>query len=302
MVVPLYNHVRYIECCLDSIRNCGYRPLEVLVLDDGSTDNSFEVAQAWAGRCVEQGMKFHVARQTNQGLPKTLNRLVARAAGQFILIIASDDYLLPGGVDLRVGALLAHPSWLAVFADAIVVDEAGRKIHESALRDLLRSDKRALANPRTIAMELILRWGVPGGTLLVRRSAYDPVVGVGPYDESLPFEDRDFHLKALARRGVGFIDSTVSAYRLHGENFSRLKDPQALGPFYYGLYRCEITNARRHRGMARLALWLSAQRALDAARRCRGDRGLSPVLRIVLGKALSLLYWVHRLWGWIRRG
>lgn len=294
VVIPLFNHARYVERCLTSLMESGYRPLEILILDDGSTDNSFEVVQAWNARHSDPDVVVVLTRQPNQGLTRTLNRLVTRAAGEFIQVIASDDYLLPDGLHARVEALQDHPQWLAVFGDAIVVDEAGRKVHASALTDLLGSSKRALANPRAIAMELILRWGVPGGALLVRRSAYDSAVGVGLYDETLPFEDRDFHLKALARGGVGFIDRTVSAYRQHPGNFFNVTDPKRRSEYLHGLHRCEQANARLFKGPARLALWLSAQLALDLSCQALGKRWLHPVVRKAIRLTLKLLYHFHQ--------
>ncbi|MHB8522753.1 MAG: glycosyltransferase [Limisphaerales bacterium] len=294
VVIPLFNHARYVACCLTSLMDSGYRPLEILILDDGSTDNSFEVVQAWSARHSDPDVVVRLTRQPNQGLTRTLNRLVTRANGEFIVLLASDDYLLPGGVGWRVEALQNHPQWLAVFGDGMVVDEAGRKVHESWLTDRLGANKRALANPRAIAMELILRWGLPGGALMVRRSAYDPAVGVGLYDETLPFEDRDFNLKALARGGLGFIDRTVSAYRQHPQNFFKVKDRERLAGYYRGLYRCEHANVRLFKGPARLALWLSSQVALDLSQRAVGNRGLHPAVRKAIKLTLKVLYQCHR--------
>jgi hypothetical protein len=149
-----------------------------------------------------------------------LNRLVAQSKGEYLTLVASDDALLPGGLAKRVGVLEEHPEWLAVFADSIVVDENGQKILSSGLTQLYRysARPRVLLNNRLIHLELILRWTVPGPGLLTRREAYDPLQGVGLYDEGMAVEDRDFYLRLLGKEALGFVNATVAAYRVHGGN------------------------------------------------------------------------------------
>jgi len=75
----------------------GYPNLELHFIDDGSTDRSFDIALEWRERHTHRlPGGIHMARQANEGLTRTLNRLTARAKGEFITMLASDDALLAG--------------------------------------------------------------------------------------------------------------------------------------------------------------------------------------------------------------
>jgi glycosyltransferase involved in cell wall biosynthesis len=218
IIVPLYNHAHYIEVTLESFVNEGHPNLEVVIIDDGSKDDSFAVAQAWLECHPNVFTNTSLERQENAGITKTLNRLLARANGEFITMVASDDLLLPGGIQARLVALERRPDWLAVFGDATVIDAEGRETASSALRKLNRANIKALVSDKFRTQELILRWSVPGPVLLARRQTYDPVHGLGGFNESRFLEDRFFYLQLLARKSLGFVENRVAAYRMHGQN------------------------------------------------------------------------------------
>ena len=179
VLVPAFNHQDFIESCLDSIVESAYVPLEILIIDDGSVDDTYARACAWGEINSHRVMRVIVRRQENQGLTRTLNALVASAEGEFVTVLASDDELEPDGIQLRVSALQQHPEWLAVFGDCSIIDAAGHQQSLSALASESHAHFPALMNPRRIARELILKWYLPGPAMLARRTAYDPIVGVG---------------------------------------------------------------------------------------------------------------------------
>jgi glycosyltransferase involved in cell wall biosynthesis len=238
IIVPLYNHARYVEATLESFRTEGYPALEVVIIDDGSTDNSFEVARNWLKAHPNAFKNVVLERQENRGITKTLNRLVSLSHGAFITMVASDDLLLPGGIQARLEALQARPDWLAVFGDARMIDQNGATLAESALRKINRANKKALLNDALRTQELLLRWSVPGPVLLTRRSAYNFDQGVGLYNEDIFLEDRDFYLRLLSRNALGFIDTAVAAYRWHPRNSFRLK--VNLLRSYEAIYQSEL--------------------------------------------------------------
>jgi len=265
VIIPMYNHAQYVRQCLDSLLTEGWPNLEVLVLDDGSKDNSFEVVQQWREEHPQAFQRFELNRQENQGLTKTLNRLVGMSRGEYVTLVASDDYLLPGGLAIRVQALQQNPDWLAVFGDCVVVDANNTRVKISALTQIYPRSARpeALLHRHLINLELILRWSVPGPGLLLRETAYDPTSGIGKYNEELIIEDRDFYLRLLSRNALGFIKTTVAAYRWHPEstvnsNIDR-KRRQCLD--------LSISAARivwAFRGIERIALWIDAQKQATA--------------------------------------
>lgn len=221
VLIPMFNHAQYVKRCLDSLVEDGWDNLEVLVMDDGSSDNSFEVAKAWRDAHPSSFVRFDLNRQENQGIPRTLNRLVSSARGEYIVILASDDYLLEGGIAARVKALEENPAWSAVIGDTFIVDPSGQILDTSGAIGFAKRPPWVFDRPQTLRRELLLRWWSPGPSIMLRRRAYT-TSQVGPYDETFSIEDRDYYLRLIAQDGLGFVRYPVSAYRV---NPTRLAAP-----------------------------------------------------------------------------
>ncbi|GBR74966.1 glycosyl transferase GTA-type super family [Candidatus Termititenax aidoneus] len=90
VIVPVYNQSKYLPECLDSLLEQTYKKLEIIIVDDGSTDNSAEVAERYARR----DSRFKLVRhQANQGLSQARNTGLSRAIGQYVHFLDGDDYL-----------------------------------------------------------------------------------------------------------------------------------------------------------------------------------------------------------------
>lgn len=275
VLVPAFNHARFIEECLESIRTETYPAKEIILLDDGSSDDTFELASAWLETHAHCFERVQALRQPNQGICKTLNRLVSHARGEYVTLLASDDALLEGGIDRRVRILEENADWLAVFGDAELMGPRGERLASSAMESLYRSDKRMLRNPPSMAKELLLHWAVPGPVLLLRRTAYDPVLGVGLYSEDLAVvEDRDFYLRLLATRRLGFVDQPVAKYRIHTNNLSGQPE-QKPAMLRDHLLSC-TRNLARFEGFDRFCLALNVD-GITHYVRAREKRGIPAV-------------------------
>jgi glycosyltransferase involved in cell wall biosynthesis len=220
VLIPMYNHDKYIRECLDSVLNEGWTNLEVLIVDDGSKDESYQIAQQWFSEHQEVFVRFELVKQENQGLTKTLNKLIAMAQGEYVTLLASDDMLISGGVQARVKALEKHPHWLAVFGDCTVIDSDGKQIFSSGISELWDRPARkdSLLNKKLLPYEIVLHWTIPGPVLMLRRSTFDCI---GYYDEQLIVEDRDFYLRLALQGYLGFTDVLVAKYRTHPTNSYR---------------------------------------------------------------------------------
>jgi glycosyltransferase involved in cell wall biosynthesis len=218
VIVPLYNHAAYVRQCLDSIAAEGYPELEVVVLDDGSKDDSYAVAAAWFAEHGAQFRSWQLLRQENKGICTALNRLILASAGTYVLPIASDDRLLPGGIAPRVEMLEKHPRSLAVMTNVRIIDDANNVLTDEGLFHYFRMSKPHLLDARSRPAEILLNT-MGGPLLMVRRSAYVGPDGIGLYDEAMSFEDRDFFLRILARpEGLLYLDKVVAEYRIHADN------------------------------------------------------------------------------------
>jgi len=219
VLIPAFNHERFVQRCLDSVLEDPYPAKELIIIDDGSTDGTGERIADWvATHCMELPIEY--VRRENRGIAATLNELVARASGEFLRPGASDDYLLPGGLDAQVRYLLAHPCRGAVIGDSVVVDQDGNKVHDSGMCDLHGANKSLYRSDDGIRRAVISQWAIGGPVALIRKSALDTV---DRWSEGLRIEDWDLFLRLAARDALGFIDVSVCAYRLHGTNLSKTR-------------------------------------------------------------------------------
>lgn len=223
VIIPIYNHSQFIKQCLNSIYEEDYSTLELIIVDDGSQDLSFEIAKEWCDENKDRFERIHIEKQQNQGICKTLNKLILLAKGEYVLPLASDDYLLVSGINARIDALKLNPKWLAVIGDTVMVDEESTVIAGSGITHYGGS-KKNLLNAKMISREILLRWPIPGPIFMARKKAYDSILGVGLYDENMFGEDADFYYRLLQKNGLGFIDHPVSCYRIRELNTSRNRD------------------------------------------------------------------------------
>jgi glycosyltransferase involved in cell wall biosynthesis len=285
IVVPLFNHAEFVTDLLESVQADDYPNLEVVILDDGSTDASRQVVEAWI---PSSAIRIQLFSRPNRGLTRTLNELVALARGVYLVPIASDDRLLPGGIRSRVEWLRRNPWSRAVFGDCTVIDERGEMVTSSALVDLFKADKQRLALDTTA--EIIRHWSVPGPALMVEREA---LITIGGYDESLRVEDWDLYLRMAARGWLGFFDEQVAAYRRHtagasmalGLSLAHAVEMRSVAEGAWHLYRgyYRILLARQ------IARW-RAREALLGGRRSRYLAwGIGARLLAVIGEIIGQL-------------
>ena len=292
ILIPIYNHRKYVGTCLDSIYHDAYPEIEVIAIDDGSTDDSWDVVEAWRAAHPGRFRSFQTFRQANQGVCKTLNRLVSLAQGEFLVPLASDDHLLLGGLGLRVDALRQHPEWLALFCDSVPIDELGRPLGQSAMRYLYKANKKALCRPEFISPELILHWSVPGPGVMLRRETFDESIGVGLYDERLRLvEDRDFYLRLLARDALGFVDATTAAYRTVATGTSR--NPALRSDVTKALYISNASHIQEFTGLSRIGLRLIAWYCLISDRYHTGGGPMAALAYGAIRVALRAVYMFH---------
>lgn len=212
--IPAYNHARFIERCLASVIEDDYPNKELIIIDDGSSDRTYEIIQTWAGK---NHLKLPIRHYTqkNAGLCTTLNRLVDLCRGEYLVSLASDDMLLPNGIARRVQYLQEHPDDMAVIGDCRVIDENDMELYASAMEGFFCVDKRLYQSKAGIKREVVGNWAIPGPALMVRKGIYKIL---GKYESRYLVEDWHFYLRMVERNLLGFVPELVSSYRLHGSN------------------------------------------------------------------------------------
>ncbi len=224
ILIPAYNHQNYVEETLDSILHDSFKNKEIVIINDGSTDNTDKVITSWIEKHSKEINITYKSRE-NRGLTKTLNELLSLSNGSYLVAIASDDFLLDGGLQKRYEYLQNHPDKYAVFSDCIVVDNNSKKSHDSGLFEYRHANKANLLTDEGIKREFISNFAVPGPVLMVRRDFYKKF---GEYNEEMYMEDYDLYLKFAAKNLIGFLDEKVSAYRIHEQNMSSVNSSRYL--------------------------------------------------------------------------
>jgi glycosyltransferase involved in cell wall biosynthesis len=227
VLVPVYNSARYLHQAIDSILAQSFCDFELLLLDDGSSDRSGEILQAYAA----QDQRVRVTIRENRGIAKTLNELLAQAEGELIARMDADDIALPERFTQQVAFLQQHPEVVCVGGALDWIDARG---------NLLGHCPMPLDNAE------LQRWLVGGISLLHHPTAMarrQALLQVGGYDETmLASSDLDLWLKLGEIGELANLPNTLLQYRLHPDSITQAKqDRQAQD----ALAACERAWKRR---------------------------------------------------------
>jgi len=185
VVVASYNHKRFIEQTIESICSQSYERIQLIVIDDGSTDGSVKYITELKTKYQHLIEEFIFISQVNVGLAKTINAGIFKyVAGDYMTFVASDDYLLGDSLKARYESLIKNSSDV-VFSECSRVDEAN-----SHLGNVEFSKERFVT-----LVDLTVRSNfLPAPSAFYRTSA---LKNIGGFDESLWFEDLDMWFRLL---------------------------------------------------------------------------------------------------------
>jgi glycosyltransferase involved in cell wall biosynthesis len=221
VLVTSYNHARYVEEALDSLRRQTCRDFEVIITDDASTDGSADVIAAWLAR-TGYSAQF-IRNPDNRGICANRNAALARASGSFVCSLAGDDCYEPERIARQLACFLAQPeSVAAVYSDMSVIDAEGRPARRTYLDYMLGG----AAPPHGDLFARIMAHNfLPAPAMMLRRSA---IADVGGYDESLFYEDFDMWLRLSFRFHFTYLAGPLVRYREHESSMSRSRTYQPL--------------------------------------------------------------------------
>ncbi len=240
VIIPTYRHRDFVLATLESVWAQSFADFEVIVVNDGSPDDTEAVLQPLA-----QSGRIRYIVQPNGGQASARNRGIAEAKGEFIALLDDDDLWLPDKLQWQVDALRSHPEAAVVYGRAEAIDENG------AGTVPLGEDGKPLTlpweTPSGWVYEAFLRqnWILSPGQCLIRRAALDALTESTPFDpapELRGCDDWDLWCRLAETRPFVFEDRVALRYRFHAANASR---------DLFQMHRSTLYLCEKHLGRAR---------------------------------------------------
>lgn len=268
-VIPAYNASRYIAMAIDSVLDQTHKVDEIIVVDDGSTDNTPDIVAGYEAR----GVRY--VRQHNQGSACARNAGVALASGKYIAFLDADDFWLPNKINLQLEIFRQSPDLALVSGDQIFWDQdrAFEKVREFSKRKWDGDSKKR------IIFENIV--GNPS-MVMAKRSALQQA---GLFDPEIKFgDDWDMWIRVSEIGEIGFVREPIAVYRWHKNSISQNHQKECLAS-----YR-RICRRGIHRSIAPLQrpmAYLRLVRHSDTVYHARAIRGrtVSALRRLLPGEA-----------------
>jgi len=276
VIIPTYNRSRLVGAAIDSALAQTHPAVEVIVVDDGSTDDTAE-------RLAAYGARIRVIRQPNAGVCAARNAGMALADGAFIAFLDSDDEWLPWKLAAQIAAFRQHPELQLAYTDAMVVDREGRLLFERCLRRFWRGSYAYM--PEGELFDMVTEIDVPDGlnddsprriplrigdfsskiflgnffnlsTVMFRSRL---IAAHGGFDQSMgnAGEDYEFFSRLVQAGPVGLLDVPAAKCGTGGtDHLSGLRTTTALGNLrtmrrieqrLHGQLRLPAAIIRRHR-------------------------------------------------------
>lgn len=210
-----YNHERFIKEALDSVMAQTYPNLEIIIVDDYSTDNSVEIIAAY---CQAHPFIRFISTGSNKGNCAAFNEGWRSASGEFIIDFATDDVLLPDRVEKQVAAFQSvDESYGVVYSDALYISDDSKPIRNHYKRDK-QGKLLSFAPSGDVFKELLSRYFICPPTMMMRHTVLEKLNG---YDETLAYEDFDFWVRSSRFFKYLYLDRVTTKRRVHDASLSR---------------------------------------------------------------------------------
>lgn len=214
VVIPTYNRAHFLRECIGSVLVQSFRDFEVIVVDDGSTDDT---------RRIVSGFPVRYIYQENGGAPAARNKGLRLARGEYIIFLDSDDVMIQGAVGKGVAVLEKHPEVGFSYGQAYSMDERGRIIglRKQRLRvSCIRQGREELG-------DLIFGNHILSPTVMIRRKCLEEM---GGFDPTFRFGSQDFELwvRLAQRHAVAYIAKPLAKSRVHAQSITSSRTPEEM--------------------------------------------------------------------------
>lgn len=213
--IPNYNYAHFIKETLDSVGAQTYPKIELIIVDDCSSDHSVEVIEQWI-KAYKGNYKIHfIQNEQNLGLSKSSNVILKNASGKYFQLLDSDDAIYPFKISRQVEILENSPNAALVYSNVSVVNEAGEMINPDYC-NRINYDKNNM--PEGSVKDQLLEFNfITVHSALVHTGR---AKAVGGFDETLVLQDYYMWLQLSEKYDIKFLNECTAFYRIHNASMS----------------------------------------------------------------------------------
>ena len=240
IVMPCFNHERFVAEAIDSVLAQTYLNIEVIIVDDGSTDDTLAIVRKYGA----ERSSVTIISQQNRGISAALNAGLSRARGEFVAFIASDDVMLPDKTMEHVTFLTGHPEYAVVAGEYRRIDENGGLLDALGVK---------ASHSGEISLDVLDGCVFHPLTATYRLSALKEV---GLFKVGI--KNEDWYIQIMLKKfgfRFYFIPNFVGKYRIHGDNDHlqierAMSSKRALATCFRGYERQKIIRSAYRHSMA----------------------------------------------------
>lgn len=236
VLIPAYNHENYVQDTIKSIINQTYQNIELIIIDDGSKDSTWQRILEMKEECEKRFVRTYFETKENEGTCKTLNKLLSLARGEYVYIIASDDTTKPLAIEKQVAFLSKNPDYALVVGNNEIIDSESNRCFWDKKQNLTYNNNARFKTFASYLQHLIKfdfrsdKFGrydmccignhIPNG-YLIRKSILKKT---GYFTPEAPLEDWWLMLQISKYEKMKYIDEILFSYRCHSSNTVKQKE------------------------------------------------------------------------------
>lgn len=218
IIIPCYNGASVIDRSIESVYVQDYQHIELIVVDDGSTDNSKRKIREWESRFAKKGSELKYVYQRNRGLGGAVDTGLKYVTGKYVTLLDADDYYLPGSISKKVRFLGEHPECVGVRSNGWMLHGAEKELfirteEEKAITDLFDGLLFGKTN----------NWA---GSYMIRTDALFAFYPDRTIYPSRFGQNMQLLLPVAYKQKFGYIDEPLMVYVLHDESLSQARSPE----------------------------------------------------------------------------
>ena len=213
VIIPCYNAEHYIDIGIKSIFEQDYPNVELIIVNDGSTDKSEEIIRSWVEPFAQKGYELKYYCQTNQGQAAATNHALKHVTGEYLTLLDADDYFLPGSISKRVNYLISHPECSGVRTNGWMINGDNKQLFITSQQEKEITDMFS-----ALILGQTNNWA---GTYMVRTEVLFSFYADRSIYPSRFGQNMQILLPVAYGREFGYIDDPLMVYVIHQNSHSQ---------------------------------------------------------------------------------